>query len=76
MANLLVRDVPDDVRAILQHRAEERGQSLQQYLLSELKSLAARPTIEEVLSRIEQRSGGRVGFDQAVRDLSEERLRR
>lgn len=76
MASLLVRDVPDDVRNVLQRRAEERGQSLQQYLLGELKRLAEQPTVEEVLRRIEGRTGGRVGFDQAVRDLSEERGRR
>jgi len=71
----LVRDVPAGIRAILQRRAEQRGQSLQQYLLAELTRLAEQPTVEEVLSRIEQRSGGQVGFEQAVRDLSEERVR-
>src|SRR6266540_1792638 len=35
MPNVLVRDVPDDVHAALQQRAERRGQSLQQYLAAE-----------------------------------------
>lgn len=69
MPNVLVRDVPDDIHARLQQRAAERGQSLQQYLIAELKLLAERPTLEEVLDRIDRRSGGRVGFDRAVDDL-------
>ncbi len=73
MPNVLVRDLPEEVHARLQRRAESQGQSLQQYLVAELRRLAERPTIEEVLDRIERRSGGRVGFDQAVADLSEDR---
>ncbi|MFM7251618.1 MAG: FitA-like ribbon-helix-helix domain-containing protein [Ilumatobacteraceae bacterium] len=73
MPNVLVRDVPDDVHASLQRRAEAEGKSLQQYLASELARLASTPTIHEVLDRIERRRGGTVGFDTAVRDLDEER---
>lgn len=74
--NVLVRDLSDDVHAALQRRAEKRGQSLQQYLASELRRLAERPTIEEVLDRLERRKGGAVGFAQAAADLGEERGRR
>lgn len=73
MPNVLVRDLPDDVHAQLQRRAASQGQSLQQYLVGELRRLAERPTLDEVLDRIERRRGGRVGFDQAVADLAEER---
>ena len=73
MPNVLVRDLPDAVHAQLQRRAESQGQSLQQYLVAELKRLAERPTIDEVFDRIERRRGGRVGFDQAVADLNEDR---
>lgn len=73
MPNLLVRDVPDDVHAALQRRAERRGQSLQQFLSAELLRLADRPSIDEVLDRIERRRGGRVGLRQAAEDLSEGR---
>jgi plasmid stability protein len=73
MSNLLVRDVPDDVHAALQRRAERRGQSLQQFLASELRRLAERPSTDEVLERIERRRGGRVGLRQAADDLSEGR---
>jgi hypothetical protein len=76
MVNLLVRDVPDDVRAALQRRAERRGQSLQQYLASELRRLAERPSVDEVLDRIERRRGGRVGLAQAADDLAEGRAGR
>lgn len=76
MPNVLVRDIPEDVHAILQRRAEQRGQSLQQYLAGELRRLAERPSMEEVLDRLETRRSGRVGLTQAVRDVSEERARR
>lgn len=76
MPNLLVRDVPDDVHAALQRRAERRGQSLQQFLAGELRRLAERPSVDEVLERIERHSGGRVGLQQATDDLAAERDRR
>lgn len=75
MPNVLVRDVPEDVHTALQRRAEQRGQSLQQYLAGELRRLAERPSVDEVLDRIERRSGGRVGLEQATDDLAEERQR-
>lgn len=75
MKNVLIRDMPEDVHARLQARARERGQSLQQYLANELRRLAEAPTLDEVLARIETRSGGRVGFAQAVSDLEAERSR-
>jgi hypothetical protein len=73
MPNVLVRGIPEDVHTALARRAERRGQSLQQYLAGELTALAARPTLDEVFDRIERRSGGTVGFAQAVEDLSAER---
>ena len=76
MPNQLVRDVPDDVHAALQRRAERRGQSLQQFLAAELRRLADRPSVDEVLDRIERRTGGRVGLHQAAEDLGEGRAER
>lgn len=73
--NVLIRDLPDDVHAALQRRAEHRGQSLQQYLAGELRRLAEQPTVEEVLEQVEQRRGGSVGLAQAAADLHEERAR-
>ena len=73
MRNVLVRGVPDDVHAELQRRAAHKGLSLQQYLSRELELLARRPDLDEVLERIGRRRGGRVGLDQAARDLRAER---
>ena len=76
MTNLLVRNIPDDVHAALQRRAERRGQSLQQFLAGELRRLAERPGVDEVLERVERHRGGRVGLQQAADDLAAERERR
>jgi antitoxin FitA len=76
MTNVLVRGIPDDVHAALQRRAERRGQSLQQFLAGELRRLAERPGVDEVLERIERHRGGRVGLRQAADDLAAEREQR
>jgi len=75
MPNVLIRDLPADVHSNLQRRAEAAGQSLQQYLTNELSRVAQAPTMTEVLARIAERSGGRVGFETAVDDLRSERAR-
>jgi hypothetical protein len=75
MPSVLVRDLPDDVHANLQRRAEAEGKSLQQYLATELTRLASNPTLNDVLNRVGRRRGGKVGFDTAVRDLDDERGR-
>jgi len=76
MPNVLVRDIPDYVHAALQRRAEDRGQSLQQYLAAELARLAERPSVDELLARISRRRGGRVGLKTAAADLADERVQR
>ena len=76
MANLLVRDLPDDVHRELQRRAAARGQSLQQYLTAELSRLAARPSLDELFQQIDRRRSGSVGLAQAVTDLAESRSER
>ena len=73
MANILVRDLPDEIHGALQKRAERQGQSLQQYLTMQLTRLVERPTPEELFDRVSRRHGGRVGLDQAVDDLKSER---
>ena len=73
MPNVLVRDLPEEVHANLQRRAEAAGQSLQQYLAGELTRLATTPTLHDVLDRIGRRRGGKVGFGAAVNDLDDER---
>jgi hypothetical protein len=76
MPNVLVRDLPEVVHAELQRRAQQRGQSLQQYLQAELRRLAEQPTLAEVLDRIGRRRGGRIGLAQAAADIADERSRR
>lgn len=75
MPNVLIRDLPDHVHKELVRRAETSGKSLQQYLTDELARLASTPTLEEVLARINERRGGRVGLAQAVADVASERSR-
>ena len=54
---------------------DNEGVSLHQYLSRRLIKLAHTPTLGDVLNQIARRSGGKVGFDTAVRDLAEERGR-
>lgn len=76
MPNVLVRDLPDDVHAALQRRAQGRGQSLQQYLTTELTRLSTQPTLEELFERVERHRGGQVGLGTAVEDLDAARADR
>jgi antitoxin FitA len=75
MPNVLIRDLTDETHRELLRRAQERGQSLQQYLAGELTRLAVSPTLEDVLRRVDTRRGGRVGLAQAAADLADERAR-
>lgn len=76
MPNVLVRDVPDDVHAALQRRAESRHQSLQQYLAAELRQLAVRRSMSEILDEVETQRGGQVGLQTSVADIDDERSAR
>ncbi|HAY67241.1 MAG: hypothetical protein KC481_01915 [Acidimicrobiaceae bacterium] len=76
MPNVQIREVPDDVHNELVRRAERAGQSLQQYLSAQLASIAATPTLDDVLERIENRSKGQLSKADAVSALEDERARR
>lgn len=78
MTNVLIRDVPDDVHGELLRRAEAAGQSLQQYLRAELARLVSRPTMAEILDRLDAEASATIGFadtleqrDQARRERDE-----
>ena len=73
MPSIQVKDVPEDVHAVLRRRAAAAGQSLQEYLLAQLTSVARTETLDEVLERVEHRTGGRVGFSAAARAVRAER---
>ena len=76
MPHVQVRDVPDDVHEALVRRAEQAGQSLQQFLASRLAEIAATPTVADILERIEQRPKGALSSKDAVEALDAERARR
>lgn len=76
MPNVQIRDVPDQVHEALVRRAAQAGQSLQQFLAAQLALIAATPTIDEVLERIELRPKGRLPAKSAIKAIEEERARR
>lgn len=55
MPNVLIRDLDPTIHSVLAARAEARGQSLQQYLTSELALIASRPTVAELLAALGER---------------------
>jgi plasmid stability protein len=50
-----IRNVPDALHRRLKSRAALAGMSLSDYLLSEIRQVAARPTLDELRARLEQR---------------------
>jgi len=50
-----IRNVPDALHRKLKVRAADSGQTLSDYLLAELERLTARPTRDEMLTRIHSR---------------------
>jgi hypothetical protein len=76
MPNVQVRNVPDEVHEALVRRAEQAGQSLQQFLASQLVLIAAMPTTQEILDRIERRPKGKLSAESAIEALGDERARR
>jgi antitoxin FitA len=52
-----IRNVPDTLHRRLKSRAALAGMSLSDYLLSEIREVAERPTLEELRARLQRRSG-------------------
>jgi plasmid stability protein len=50
-----IRNVPDALHRRLKARAALAGMSLSDYLLSEIREVAERPTIEELRARLKSR---------------------
>ncbi len=73
MPSIQVKNVPDDVHATLRRRAAVDGRTLQDYLLDLLRAEAGAPTLDEVLDRVEYRTGGRVGLTDAADAVRAER---
>lgn len=76
MPSVQIKNVPPEVHRTLRARAAQAGQSLQEYLLGRLVEDASRPTLEEVLRRVGDRTGGRLTFADAVATVREDRDRR
>jgi plasmid stability protein len=50
-----IRNVPDALHRRLKSRAALAGMSLSDYLLSEIRQVADRPTLDELRARLKQR---------------------
>jgi plasmid stability protein len=50
-----IRNVPDSLHRRLKARSAMAGMSLSDYLLAEIRLLGERPTIEEMLARLQTR---------------------
>ena len=73
---ITIRQVPEKVRDELASRAALQGKSMQEYLLAELKRLAARPTADAWLAQVRKRkkaSGARVSTRQILKNRDADR---
>ena len=52
---ITIRNVPEDVRDALAHRASSERKSMQEFLKGELERLAARPAMHVWLERVRER---------------------
>jgi antitoxin FitA len=75
VASIQIKNVPAEVHQVLRKRAATAGQSLQEYLLAELRRQAGEETLDEVLDRAGGRAGGSVGLAFAAETLRADRQR-
>jgi antitoxin FitA len=73
MPSVQIKNVPPDVHQVLRRRAAAAGQSMQEYLLGLLTQSARTLTMDEILERIEQRTGGGLSLEFAVEAQRAER---
>jgi len=52
MSMIQIRNVPEPLHRLLKARAASAGMSLSDYLLAELRQVAARPTRDELIARV------------------------
>lgn len=71
-----IRNVPDDVHRRLKIRAAEEGQSLSDYLLSEVAHFAAMPSMAELRERVMCQDRVDVSPEEIVRAIHEGREER
>lgn len=70
-----LRHVPDGVHRTLKARAALAGMSLSDFLIAELRQLAARPTMGELRARVHRRDRvvGKVSVTDIIRDERDHR---
>jgi plasmid stability protein len=69
MASILIRDVPDHVRAELAARAARKGQSMQEFLRSHLVEMTAKPDIATWVAGVEARLADMEGPGPTVEEI-------
>jgi plasmid stability protein len=60
-----IRNVPEALHRQLKSRAALEGMSLSDYLLSEIRQAAERPTVQELRARLQARSGASLSVSPA-----------
>lgn len=73
MPTIQIKNVPEATHQVWRRRAAAANQSLQEYLLQHLESVASRPTLDEALERLGQRTGGHLSIEGAARMVRDER---
>lgn len=69
MTSITIRHIPEDTHAELAARAARRGQSLQEYLRSQLLELVRRPDARTLMGRVDDRkktAGTRLPADRII----------
>lgn len=57
--NLQIRNVPEGLHRSLKVRAAQAGMTLSEYLLAEMREIAAKPTLEQMAERLRSRGAVR-----------------
>ena len=65
-AMIQIRNVPDDMHRKLKSRAALAGQSLSDFLLAEIREVAERPSLEELVARLRSRTPVALSEDPAA----------
>jgi plasmid stability protein len=72
MPSIQIKNVPDDVHAALQRSARSAGQSMQEFLLSELKAIAEQEITAEIFKSARERTVD-ISPQEIVRIIREDR---
>ena len=73
MANIQVRNVPEDVHERLKSQASASGQSLNEYLLARMEEMTEKPTWEEMTARIAEQEPIEISLEEIVTMIREDR---